>query len=354
MKVKRYEGKTMQDTIFKVKADLGADAIIIDTRKIKKGGFFGFFGTQKVEVVAALEDKNQQNNDNSNHTALKEINEIKDMVNNLHSEYKTGEFAAGLSDDLQDIYKYLKKQGVSEKINKEIISKIKSRELKEKEDIVSVLQEQIQKIVQQPQPIKLNSSKKVVVFAGPTGVGKTTTIAKLAAKFSLDENKKVGLITADTYRIAAIQQLKTYSDIVNIPLKVLYDNQDLTQLIQENFDKYDLILVDTAGSSWNDKIQLGRLEKISNHELIDEVHLLVSINTKKEDIRSIIDRFSVIRPDKVLLTKLDETSTFGEIINISYKFEYPYSYITYGQDVPDDINTAYSDILSNYVIGDLK
>ena len=352
MKVKRYEGKTIQDTIFKVKADLGSDAIIIDTRKINKGGFFGFFGKKKVEVLAALEEENEGNN--NNHT-LEEISDLKNMVNDLHEKYDTGEFAAELPDNLQYVYQYLNQQGINEELNQEIIAGIREADIQEMEEIIKNVSQKIKKIMKEPQPIELNNNnnKNVVVFSGPTGVGKTTTIAKLAAKFSLEEDKKVGLITSDTYRIAAIQQLKTYSDIVNIPLKVLYDNQELAELIKNNFDEYDLVLVDTAGSSWNDKMQIGRLEKISNHDLIDEVHLLVSLNTKPEDIDSIIEHFSVIDPDKILLTKLDETSTYGEIINIKNEYDYPYSYITYGQDVPDDINIAYSDILVKYLMSDL-
>jgi flagellar biosynthesis protein FlhF len=193
----------------------------------------------------------------------------------------------------------------------------------------------------------------VIAFIGPTGVGKTTTIAKLAAKFAVEENVEVGLITADTYRIAAVQQLQTYSDIMNIPLEVVYNESELAKNVKANYDDYDLIFVDTAGSSWNDQMQMGRLKKFTELDLVDETHLLVSLNTKSEDLRNIIEYFSHLNPDKMILTKLDETTIYGDIINLNQDYELPYSYITYGQDVPDDIREADSDLLLDYVMGDL-
>ena len=347
MKVKKYVGKNMQDTIFKVKSDLGSDAIILDTRKIKKGGFLGFFGNEKIEVLAALEEPEQKDDQ-----TLSEINDIKNMVSDLNNKYVSNDFSSNLSDDLAYTYNYLDQQNIATELNQKIITELKQESLEDLKEIYNTMRSKLVDIIDVSKPISINSQKKIVVFAGPTGVGKTTTIAKLAAKFALEKEKQVGLITSDTFRIAAVEQLKTYSDIVNIPLQVLYDDQQLTEIINNKYSDHELILIDTAGSSWNDRIQIGHLKTISNHDLVDEVHLLVSMNTKSEDLKSIINHFSEINPDKLLLTKLDETTTYGDIINLKNDYNLPYSYFTYGQDVPDDIKIATPVALIDYLMRD--
>ena len=200
--------------------------------------------------------------------------------------------------------------------------------------------------------IKLDSAQKVVSFIGPTGVGKTTTMAKIAAHFAVDKNKNVGLITADTYRIAAVEQLQTYSKIIDIPFAVCYSSSKLEEMIAGQFRNCDLVLIDTPGSSWKDQIQLGRLKDYVDHTLVDEVHLLLSLNTKSSDLRSIISEFSKLKPDRALLTKLDETSSYGDIINIKENYNLSLSYLTCGQDVPEDFEIAGADQIYSYLFGD--
>ncbi|MGM0409722.1 MAG: DEAD/DEAH box helicase family protein [Bacillota bacterium] len=354
MKVKKYVGDTIQDTIFKVKADLGADAIILNTRKYTKGGFLGLkiFGEKKVEVLAALEDEKDEDNEKT----LAEINDLKNMVSNLEKGWKKEEeFKEKLNEEVGELYDHLLLQGVEKEFCKNIINKI-AQNTGEDENLTKVklddLKRELLKIIGDGQGIKINKKNKVVAFIGPTGVGKTTTIAKLAAKFSLEKDIEVGMITADTYRIAAVQQLKTYSDIMNIPLKVVYNEDELKETMNSEFADRDLILLDTAGSSWSDKMQLGRLKSFTNKKLIDETHLLLSLNTKKEDIDKILNRFSNLDADKIILTKIDETTSYGDLINIRKNYDLPYSYITFGQDVPDDICEAKKEDLLKYLLGD--
>lgn len=200
--------------------------------------------------------------------------------------------------------------------------------------------------------IEIDNSQRIVSFIGPTGVGKTTTMAKIAAAFALDKDKNVGLITADTYRIAAVEQLKTYSEIIDIPFAVCYSSSKLPSLIANQFNHCDLILIDTPGSSWRDKEQLKRLNGYVNHDFIDEVHLLLSLNTKSRDLRNIISKFSTLNPDKALLTKIDETSSYGDILNIKENYNLPFSYLTCGQDVPEDLEIANSETIYKYLFGD--
>ena len=349
MKVKKYVGDTIQDTIFKVKADLGSDAIILNTRKYKKGGFLGLkiFGEKKVEVLAALED---DNSDVSNEKTLEEIDKLKNMLNNMERERKKeGSYEENLSSEIADIYNNLLEQGVKENIAQELIEDLKDDN---GEINIDQLKNNIKSAIGNPAPINRGQSLKIIAFIGPTGVGKTTTIAKLAAKFALQEELKVGMVTADTYRIAAVQQLETYSDIMNIPLEVVYSEKELKEVINGKFEDFDLIFLDTAGSSWTDKMQLGRLKNFTDKDLVTETHLLISLNTKTEDINKILDNFSTLEPDKIILTKVDEASKYGDIINLRNKYNLPYSYITYGQDVPDDIVEADTNKLFEYLLGD--
>jgi len=139
---------------------------------------------------------------------------------------------------------------------------------------------------------------------------------------------------------------------MNIPLEVVYSEKELKEVINGKFKDFDLIFLDTAGSSWTDKIQLGRLKNFTDKDIVTETHLLISLNTKTEDINKILDNFSTLEPDKILLTKVDEASKYGDILNLRKKYNLPYSYITYGQDVPDDIVEADTNKLLDYLLGD--
>ncbi|MFW6386621.1 MAG: flagellar biosynthesis protein FlhF [Bacillota bacterium] len=342
MKVKKYIGDNMQDTIFKVKADLGSDAIILNTRKFKAGGFFGFFGRKKVEVLAGLEDKKKSD---ESHETLQEINNLKQMINNLHTEGKK----MGFSGPAGKVYEFLRKQGVKKSLCSHLLQGL---DFEENEDIFELTRRAIERFIGTGDPIRFQGGRKVIMLVGPTGVGKTTTIAKLAACFALEREQDVGLVTADTYRIAAVQQLQTYSDIIDIPIEVVYDPEELQQILNGRFSGCDLVFIDTAGSSWNDQIQLGRLKSFRDIEDIDQVHLLLGLNTRTEDIEVIADKFSQLRPDRVLLSKIDETCSYGNILNIKDELELSFSYYTNGQKVPDDIEIARKEKLADYLLGD--
>jgi flagellar biosynthesis protein FlhF len=273
-------------------------------------------------------------------------------LKNKFQSKKAGKGRKNLINNNQ-LYNYLLDQGVdSRNLNiflKKINEKIDSTEETEfKEDLKKFFELYFSKNGE----IILDSKQKIVTFIGPTGVGKTTTMAKIAAHFSVEANKRVGLITADTYRIAAVEQLQTYSDIIDIPFAVCYSGSKLNDMLKGKFRDCDLILIDTPGSSWKDEDQLGRLNDYTDKNLIDEVHLLLSLNTKSSDLRSIISKFEILEPDKVLLTKLDETNSYGDIINIKEKYNLPFSYLTAGQDVPEDFEVADPEIIYRYLFGD--
>ena len=189
-----------------------------------------------------------------------------------------------------------------------------------------------------------------MAFIGPTGVGKTTTIAKLAARCSLQIKRKVSLITIDTYRIAAVEQLKTYARIMNIPLFVSYTPEEMRRSIAENRDSA-LILIDTAGRSQADGEQIIDLKNYFGGGSGIEVMLVLSATTKNRDLRDITTRFSPIDAGKLIFTKLDETTTYGSIVNEAVRTKLPIAYFTAGQNVPDDIEAASPAKLARMLLG---
>ena len=180
---------------------------------------------------------------------------------------------------------------------------------------------------------------RIVALIGATGVGKTTKLAKIAARFVLEKNIRAALITVDTYRISAVEQLKTYSDIIGLPLEIVYSPDELKVAIHKHRDK-DLILIDTAGRSQHNEYQMKELQEFLAVNSHIECHLVMSATTKNRDAAEILDKFSACEPDRVIFTKTDETSSVGLILNLLAKRDIALSFLTNGQSVPDDIIPA--------------
>ena len=193
--------------------------------------------------------------------------------------------------------------------------------------------------------------KGKVVLVGPTGVGKTTTIAKLAGRLALVEKKKVGLITIDTYRIGAIEQLKTYAEIMNIPFKVVITIKEMEEAIQSMKD-CDVVLIDTTGRSSKNTMQISELRAFVQKAEPDYVNMVISATTKNKDIETILKGYSELEYGSVIITKLDETTAYGSIYNISQNANKPISFITIGQNVPDDIKISTKEELTRFILGE--
>ena len=190
---------------------------------------------------------------------------------------------------------------------------------------------------------------KIVALVGTTGVGKTTTLAKIAAKFVLEHGISPALITADTYRISAVEQLKTYSDILGLPLDIVYTPQELALALDRHKDK-ELILIDTAGRSQYSEGQMRELQEFLKINPRIEKHLAISASVKLNDAKEIIKKFSAVEPEKIIITKIDETGNFGTVINLLRYENLPLSYMTTGQSVPDDILGGNADSLADLMI----
>jgi len=190
----------------------------------------------------------------------------------------------------------------------------------------------------------LSENARVVAFVGQTGVGKTTTVAKIAALEMLSGRRKVGLITADTYRIAAVDQLRTYARILDVPLEVVQDIGDVESAVAKLADR-ELILIDTAGRNYGVQENFEEITRFMQLPVIDETHLVMSLAGKPEDLNRTAERFTAYPVDKFLFTKLDETSGHAVALELLYRFGKPVSYLTNGQNVPDDIEIATLDKL---------
>ncbi len=209
-------------------------------------------------------------------------------------------------------------------------------------------------VLQYSDGIRLNRhGVRIAALIGPTGVGKTTTLAKIAARFVLEQGISAALITADTYRISAVEQLKTYSDIIGLPLEIVYTPGELSKAIRKYRSK-DLILIDTAGRSQHNDFQMKELEEFLSVNSRIEKHLVMSATTKQKDAEDILAKFSSCEPDRVIFTKTDETSSAGLILNLLYEKKMALSYLTNGQSVPDDILPASAEMLAELLLRDAR
>ena len=242
-----------------------------------------------------------------------------------------------------DLYARLTASGVSEGLAHELLDALPDFDAWSEEAqaplAVSALRDLIGRRVSSSGPIDLTpGTLKAVALIGPTGVGKTTTIAKLAAHFALVEKKRVALLTMDTYRIAAVEQLKIYSQILDIPIGVAYSQAEVAPVVAQYAD-FDLLLIDTAGRSQKNIMQVGELKGLL--EAVGcETHLVLSAQTKEQDMIETAQRFSAARVDRLIFSKLDETDSMGTLLNVADRTGIPLSYLTTGQKVPEDLELA--------------
>ncbi len=393
MRVKRYVAETLQDAMLKVKMDMGKDAVILHTRKFKEGGFLGFFGKVRFEVTAAVEEarpapqspvppagkvspdkpESQEKTETGRMTAITleepaetgveeehdlhgEIQEMKDMLNEVIYQIDMAQDIRSLPKPVQRFHQILTDNDVDDRLTKKmlqnILKQIPREEIGNSELIRKSLEKQVLRLLRKPRPVSFKKQalgQQSIVLVGPTGVGKTTTIAKLAATFSIVNQKKVALITADTYRVAAVEQLKTYGEIIGIPVDVVYTPQELQNAIARHTDK-DLVLIDTAGRSHKNSEQMNELKTFLEMAEPSDVFLVLSATTRYRDMMDIVNSYSDIPVTRLVFTKLDETSTYGPILNVVSSTQKHLSYVTVGQNVPDDIEVADPSKIANMIM----
>ncbi|MBR6451862.1 MAG: flagellar biosynthesis protein FlhF [Lachnospiraceae bacterium] len=373
MIIKKFQGKTEEEAIALAKKELGESVTILSTKNVKRKGLFSFFKKPLVEVNAAMEEEQERiarkpviRNTNPQilpdeppkQSAPAPVKDrvIEEKLESLHTlieqqlvKENGGEKEPEHSDTddqhvefMKLIYNTLIDNEVDEKYVNELLDEVE-RVKGQKSSIDAVLSIIYQKMIlmfgQSSGITSAAKGPKLIYFVGPTGVGKTTTIAKIASRLSVNEKKRVVLLTTDTYRIAAAEQLRTYANILDTPFRIIYTCEDMTEAVDDYKDA-DYILVDTAGHSHTNREQKNsmlQLVECVDDSVEKEVFLVVSATTKYRDLISIADAYTDLKGYQLIFTKLDETTTLGNLFNLRLHTGASLSYITCGQNVPDDI-----------------
>lgn len=400
MIIKKFQGKTETDATEQAKKELGPNVVIMNVKNVKRKGLFAFLKPQLVEVTVALEEESERNTyvKREEKVSLEEsvpvpVNKAQPIFSEetlrrfeVPSASKTQETdklesaeTKAIEEKLDNLQNLLEQklqsreaenvgspETVAEETNTELIkfekllyNKMIENEVNETyanqiieemeknskpnmpfdQALANIYQKMILKFGKPEIISPAKKGPKVVFFIGPTGVGKTTTIAKIASKFSVEGKKKVALLTMDTYRIAAAEQLRTYADILEVPFRVIYTVEEIDNSLRD-FKDYDYIFVDTAGHSHKNEIQKANMNEFIHSvdgKVEKEAYLVLSATTKYRDLLSIADSYSEMTEYKLIFTKLDETVTLGNLLNLKLYTGAPLSYVTCGQNVPDDI-----------------
>jgi flagellar biosynthesis protein FlhF len=401
MNLQTFKAPTMAQALAQVRTAMGSDAVILHTRTYQMRLWLGLKRRDVVEIIAGrgiqtarrtkqgtapatgygpgfsrgavlpsaqptirgpVENSRQLLQTPAAGNAImlginQEVCQLKRMMTDLIKEQRSAQMPQ-VPQELFEHYLRLIQNQVADELAREIIKtlerEIRPEYLSQPEYVRQRLAEQIEKLVPTAAPIKRKreTGPHVVALIGPTGVGKTTTLAKLAANLKLNQKHRVGLITLDTYRIAAVDQLKRYADIIGSPLRVVGNADDLREAVR-SMSNMEFILIDTAGRSPRDTMKLNELRGLLNAIEPDEVHLVLSSTAGQDCVDLAIQRFSEVRVDKIIFTKLDEAAHVGVVLNVVRKLDKRLSYLTTGQDVPNDIEEGRGRRLAQMILGDM-
>ncbi|WP_054028970.1 flagellar biosynthesis protein FlhF [Bacillus sp. FJAT-28004] len=396
MRVKRYVVSALPEAVSLIRSELGKDAVILNTKEIKVGGFMGMFRKKKMEVIAAIESNQAsppakpQRNPNPQVDAVVEqilqtaqrtvtavmeppvvlaaepqkeklereqyiIDEIRDLREYMLKLSKQQSSLSAMSEHLVVLREHLIEQEMEPQWIERLIQTISDKQAEEKidyskEQVWEHAAELLEEWLQPYSGSSISSQVRVVHFVGPTGVGKTTTIAKLAAEQTIKHGRKVGFITSDTYRIAAVDQLRTYANILNVPLEVVFSQMDLPRAFKQ-LEERELIYMDTAGRNFRSELHVSEVNSLLQTTEPNETVLVLSMTGKTKDMSAVANHFCKYGVRKVLFTKLDETSVYGAIFNLIMNFELLPTYMASGQTVPDDIEKFQVDSYVRQLLG---
>jgi flagellar biosynthesis protein FlhF len=381
----------MPDAMKSIRNELGNEAVILNSRIVYTGGFLGFFRKKNFEIIAAVdtlakhepkpirkdlqkglepkttmkaqnqiehnrsEKRVSQVNSQQTEDILKEIADLKKVIQSQSFQSEKLQGIGMYPEPIQKLIQLMSDQeftpALMEKFTAILLEKWFADGVNRTfTELQGFLKQEIIKVLIDKPFGGITLTKKFINVIGPTGVGKTTTLAKIAADIMLNHHKRVAFITTDTYRIAAIEQLKTYAQILNVPIEVCYTLEDFQTAVKK-FSSYDVVLIDTAGRNFRNKQYVEDLGKVIDFSIDIENYLVLSLTSKQKDMESIFQQFSSIKIDKFIFTKADETDVYGTMMNMIEKFEIGAAYITTGQEVPDDVMIASPEAMANLITG---
>ncbi len=361
----------MSEALQRVKDDLGRDAVILNTRSFKRGGVLGWGAQRMVEITASHTDQVAEFTPAERSAADRTpappvaarvadagtISSLRDEMASMRvsieavlKETRAGRHSE-VPAELVETYTRLISGQVADELARELLSDLGPL-AGDEEALRQSLAERIAEMVPTSGSLERRADGRpyVVALVGPTGMGKTTTLAKLAANARLRDQRRVGMITIDNYRIAAVEQLRTYASILEIPLRTVSSIEQMRTALGE-LSACDLVLIDTAGRSPNDEPRLEELGGLLAASGADEIHLVLSSTHSEAAAVRAVEQFRLLGADRVVYTKLDEAVGFGVVLNVIRKVGLKLSYVTNGQSVPNDICVADSRQLAEMIIG---
>jgi flagellar biosynthesis protein FlhF len=394
VRVKKFLAKNLPEAVTQVKSELGVDAVILHIDEVRIGGIMGLFGKRMVQVVAATDEslgtkaqrptsvvpapvpvltgfsdvaqapvRGEIRHETTDEGKLNvQVNQPmfsdleRSVVHLRQNERVSGllEFGEPIDPVLDSLKVRLSNGGVDPKVGLQLVERVRTvmqRHHLGVSDAYTIARRLMLEDLGQVTPIQLGG--QVIALMGPTGVGKTTTVAKLAAYFALQKRARVSLIAADTYRVAAVEQLRTYGEILGIPVEVAYDPSELAAaVVRQRMWQRDLILVDTAGRSPHNTGHMSELKAYMEALQPDKSYLVMSMTSGFRDAQATVDQYKHIGFDGYLFTKWDESVAPGLIYNVVSGLRRPLTYITTGQSVPEDIEVANPDMITQTILGD--
>ena len=385
MEIKTFRAKTMQQALNLVRSELGAEATVLHTRELNTGLVGRFLRGRQYEIAASV-DRVTPNQGTQALAATPAISTEGDVTtteqpldidygaryrDHFHRQAEQGlDELHALAEQLRErshqrpnrqlpeaifqIYTDMIESDIEERVAQELVERLRSAseiDMSKPDALTAELVRILADELSVSGPIEaLPGQGRVVALVGPTGVGKTTTIAKLAANYRLRENRRVGLITVDTYRIAAVEQLRTYADIIDLPMEIVSTPREMREAIARMSD-LDLILMDTAGRSPRDEVKIQELKSMLAEAEPDEVHLVLSAVGGARSLATTAERCATVGTTSMLITKLDESPALGNLLSVTRNCNLPISYLTDGQNVPDDIQVAEPKKLARMILG---
>jgi flagellar biosynthesis protein FlhF len=369
MDIRTYRATTIHEALALVRRDLGPDAAVLHTREVRRIRLFGLLqGPREIEVTASTgvnvpsrlpcpppsetppppapvapapppTDSPMTVSDE----VKGQLTDLHSMVQDLCRRSQSGP-VYDLPESLFRLFTELIDADLDEEESRNLVGRVRneapSSELSDPVLLKARIARLIEAEIRVTGPMVVTPGQcRTVALVGPTGVGKTTTIAKLAANFRLKEKRNVGLITVDTYRIAAVEQLRTYADIIDLPMHVVSSPREMREAIRR-MSGLDLVLMDTAGRSPRDEIRIQELKAFLSEAEADDVHLVLSAVSGAKSLQQTAERFATVGTTGLILTKLDEATGLGHVLPLARSSGLPLSYLTNGQNVPDDIDTA--------------